>query len=111
MPRLDPSAHLREEIGNAPLTGLQRRRRGLEIAPACGSSPPLVVNLTVWALSDFLNTELESPTRLGVKKILVVEDNRLDQELIRDCLGESYALHFVAEAAAVAEALRDFARR
>ena len=43
-----------------------------------------------------------------MKKILVVEDNRLDQELIRDCLGESYALHFVAEAAAVAEALRDY---
>lgn len=40
-------------------------------------------------------------------KILVVEDNRLEQELIRACLGDSYALRFVAEARAVGEALRE----
>ncbi len=42
-----------------------------------------------------------------MKKILVVEDNRLEQELIRACLGESYALYFVGEAAAAAGALRE----
>lgn len=36
----------------------------------------------------------------------MVEDNRLEQELIRDCLGGRYALHFVAEAASAAGALR-----
>ncbi len=40
-----------------------------------------------------------------MQKILVVEDNRLEQERIRDCLGDSYALRFVEEAAAAADAL------
>ncbi len=42
-----------------------------------------------------------------MQKILVVEDNRLEQERIRDCLGDSYALRFVAEAGSAAEALRE----
>jgi hypothetical protein len=39
--------HTREQIGKPPIAESQRRRRGLEIAPAWDSRPPTVANLTM----------------------------------------------------------------
>ena len=60
-PGLDPGAAL----GGALSTELHREVEAInrENFPGMGSSPPSIANFTECFLSDFLKTELESPTR------------------------------------------------
>jgi len=49
--------------GDALGGSLGRTIARVHLVPAWGSSPPIVANLTVCSLSDFLRTELVLPTR------------------------------------------------